>query len=218
VAFSLGARCCEEVQPKFAGRDAIRYTRTWPSSSVNAGEDEKVQGQPNAEVAMSVTTVFRCFHDDVLKHWINDREHFDEKNHPGCESIQLGVESLAVADLVARAKNKQSLTPLKDFLFNMIVGTIGTSVHDDGDYPRIINTGDVARANRLLSEIKPNDLREIYNLERLKADHLEIEEYGLWDLLGPNILDNHLIPMFERIGAFFHLAAERKQQVVVSWF
>jgi hypothetical protein len=126
--------------------------------------------------------------------------------------------NMSKADLVARAKNKQSLTPLKDFLFNMIVGTIGTSVHDHGDYPRIINTGDVAQAGRLLSEIKPNDLREVYNLERLKADYLEIEEYGLWDLLGPNIFDDHLIPMFERIRAFFHLAAERKQQVVVSWF
>jgi hypothetical protein len=167
---------------------------------------------------MSVTTVFRCFHEDALRHWVKDREHFDEKSHPECESIQLGVELLAVADLVARARDRHTRRPLKAFLFRMIVGFVGTSVHGDGDYPRIVNAGDVARASRMMDEVSPADLRAVYDLERLKADYLEIEEYGLWDFLGPNVLDDHLIPMFERIKRFFHRAAERGQQVVVSWF
>jgi hypothetical protein len=167
---------------------------------------------------MSVTTVFRCFHDDALEHWVNDREHFDERSHPDCESIQLGVELLAVADLVVRAKNRQVHTLHEDFLFRFLVGTIGGSVYDDGDYPGVINVSDVGRASKMMDEISPSDLREVFDLDRLKADHLEIEEYGLWDALGPNVLDDHLVPMFERIKRFFHRAAERKQQVVVSWF
>ena len=167
---------------------------------------------------MSVTTVFRRFHDDALERWVNDREHFDERSHPDCESIQLGVELLAVADLVARAKNRPIQTLNKDFLFRFLVGIVGASVYDDGDYPRIINASDVARASRMMDEISPDELREVYDLDRLKADHLEIEEYGLWDALGPNVLDDHLMPMFEQIKRFFHRAAERKQQVVVSWF
>jgi hypothetical protein len=167
---------------------------------------------------MSVTTVFRCFHEDALKHWVGDREHFDEKDHPECESIQLGVELLAVADMVARARNRRPRALHKDFLFSFLVGTIGDSVYDDGDYPRIMNTRDVARASGMIDQISEEDLRAVYDLARLKADHLEIEEYGLWDTLGPSILDDHLIPMFEQIKTFFHRAAEREQQVVVSWF
>jgi hypothetical protein len=167
---------------------------------------------------MSVTTVFRCFHDDALKHWVDDREHFDEKDHPECESIQLGVELLAVADLVAWARNRRPRALHEDFLFSFLVGTVGDSVYGDGDYPRGINTREVARASRMIDQITEDDLREVYALARLKAAHLEIEEYGLWDTLGPNVLDDHLIPMFERIKTFFHRAAEREQQVVVSWF
>jgi Domain of unknown function (DUF1877) len=167
---------------------------------------------------MSVTTVFRCFHEKTLEHWVNDREHFNEKNHPDCESIQLGVELLAVADLVARAKNRRPRALHKDFLFGLLVGFVGDSVYNDGDYPRVINARDVTRASRMIDRIGEEDLREVFDLARLKADHLEIEEYGLWDTLGPNILDDHLLPMFERIKRFFHRAAERKQRVVVSWF
>jgi hypothetical protein len=167
---------------------------------------------------MSVTTVFRCFHDEALHSWVDDREHFDEKKHPDCESIQLGVELLAVADLIARAKGRRPRALHNDFLFGFLVGLVGDSVYNDGDYPRILNVRDVARASRRIDRIGEGDLREVFDLARLKADHPEIEDYGLWDLFGPNILDDHLIPMFERIKLFFHQAAERKQQVVVSWF
>ena len=73
---------------------------------------------------MSVTTVFRCFHADALQSWVDDREHFDEKSHPDCESIQLGVELLAVADLVARAKNRRPRALHKDFLYSFLVGRL----------------------------------------------------------------------------------------------
>jgi hypothetical protein len=160
---------------------------------------------------MSVTQVFRCFHEDALSRWVNDREHFDEKNHPDCESIQLGVELLAVADLAGRARKRPIHTPNNEFLFKLIVGFIGPSVYEDGDYPRLISTEDVARASKLMDEISQSDLRAVYDLERLKADYLEIEEYGLWDYLGPNALEDHLIPMFEKIKRFFHRADQRKQ-------
>jgi hypothetical protein len=167
---------------------------------------------------MSVTTVFRRFHEDALKHWVDDREHFDEQGHPECDSIQLGVELLAVADLVARARDRRPRALHKEFLFRFLVGFVGDSVYNDGDYPRIINARDVARAGGMIDRINADDLRGVYDLARLKADHLEIEEYGLWDALGPNVLDAHLIPMFENIKLFFHRATRREQQVVVSWF
>ena len=106
----------------------------------------------------------------------------------------------------------------KDFLYSFLVGLVRNFVYNDGNYPMIIAARDVARASRMIDRICEGDLREVIDLARLKADHLEIEEYGLWDALGPNILDDQLIPMFGRIKRFFHRAAERKQKVVVSWF
>jgi hypothetical protein len=166
---------------------------------------------------MSATLVFRCFHEDALKQWRKDREHFEEKSHPDCESIQPGVEHMAVADLAARVAHKQTQAPHTEFLFRIIVGIVGASVYRDGDYPRIISIRDVARASRMMGQISDADLRGVYDLDRLKADYGEIEEW-LWDAFGPNVFDERLLPMFNEIKAFFHRAADRKQKIVVSWF
>lgn len=166
---------------------------------------------------MSVTLVFRRFHDDALNCWRNDPESFDESDHPNCASIEMGVEHMAVADLVARALNPQTQAPYKEELYQVIVGTYGESAFADGDYPRIIAARDVARISRLLAKPSGADLRAVFDLGRLKADYLEIEDW-LWDDLGPNVLDDRLLPMFEKIRSFFQQAAARKQSVVVSWF
>lgn len=166
---------------------------------------------------MSVTLVFTCLHDDALKKWVTDLEHFHEADHLDCESIQLTVEHMAVADLVARAKTKLARKPPDGFLFKLIVGTVGTSINHDGDYPRVITAKDVARANRMMAPITHTDLRAVYDLDRLKADCREIEDW-LWEAFGPTVFDDRLIPMFVKIKGFFHRAAERKQKVVVSWF
>jgi hypothetical protein len=165
---------------------------------------------------MSVTLVFRRFHEDAFNCWLNDRESFVEQNHLDCESIQLGVECMAVADLVARATNVQTCAPYKETLFEVIVGTFGVSVGDDGDYPRIINAEEVVSVSRMLSEISHEDLRGVCDIDRLKRDYLEMEDW--WEHFGPTVLEDRLIPMFETIRDFFHTAAERKQKIVVSWF
>jgi hypothetical protein len=166
---------------------------------------------------VSVTTVFQRFHDDALTCWLNDRESFDERSHPDCDSIQLGVENVAVANLLARARNKKPCALHEDPLFQMIVGVVGTSVYDDGDYPRIISAEDVASASRMMDAVSHDDLRAVCDIDRLKRDCGEIEDTR-WDLLGPNVLEDDLIPMFEQIRRFFHRAAEGKQKMVVSWF
>lgn len=166
---------------------------------------------------MSVTSVFTRLHDDALKKWVTDPENFHEADYLDCESIQLTVEHMAVADLVARAKTKLARKPADKFLFRLIVGTVGTSITHDGDCPRVITARDVARANRMMTQISGTDLRAVYDLDRLKADCREIEDW-LWEAFGPTVLDDRLIPMFDKIKGFFYRAAERKQQVVVSWF
>lgn len=168
-------------------------------------------------VAMSVTTVFRCFHEDAFRDWRRDPEHFDEKDHPDCESIQLGVESLAVADLVARATNERTRSASGKFLSDMISGTVGTSVYRDGHDPSVIARSTVARASRMMNRIREADLRAVYDLNRLKAEIGEIEDW-LWDAFGSTVLEDYLIPMFEKIRNLFQRAAERRQKLVVSWF
>ncbi len=149
---------------------------------------------------MSVTLVFRCYHDD-----------------PACESIGLREEVMAVADMVCQAGEKQCTTGDWSILFDVLVGTFGTSVYDDGDTPRIIRVDEVADISRMLNEITPEGLREVYDLDRLKADCREISE-SQWEYLGPDVLEKHLIPMFEEIRGLFDRAAGRQQNIVVSWF
>lgn len=166
---------------------------------------------------MSVTTVFVRLNDDTRRHWINNQETFDEKDHPNCEAIELGVESMAARDLAARAKKKNADDLHKDYLYRVLGGLKGMSIHDDGDFPRVISKEDVATVSEMMDGIDSNDLRRVYDIKRLKADYLEIEDW-MWDDLGPNVLDEHLIPIFEETKAFFRRASESKQQIIVYWY
>jgi hypothetical protein len=161
--------------------------------------------------------VFQRFHKPALDSWLLDEESFDKDEQPDCESIELGVEHVAVANLVARARNPQTNAPRHDPLYEVIVGTAGTSVHEDGDYPRIMTERDVATASIALDEITPEQLHRVFDRNTLKDECWEIEEW-LWDHFGPRVLEKHLLPMLASISGFFRRAAERKQQVVVDWF
>src|SRR5262249_9277316 len=141
------------------------------------------------ELLMSVTTVFRRLQDDALRSWLNNQDSFDEKAHPDSASIQLGVESMAVADLVARAINKKLDVPEESFLFRFITGTVGTSANHDGDQPRIITADQVSNASTKMDGFCADDLRSGYDLERLQREYPEIEEWR-WEELGPDVLED----------------------------
>jgi hypothetical protein len=159
---------------------------------------------------MSVTTVFRRVSKDALDVLVSDPEQFAETDYSDCESIDFREEVLAVADLVARAGNSR-------FLFHVVGGSVGTSVYNDDQHPLLMNASEVAQAASMLDRIGPEDLRRVCDIARLKADHSEVAEW-VWESFGPDPLGARLIPIFEEIQRFFHRAAQRQQQVVVSWF
>jgi uncharacterized protein DUF1877 len=164
---------------------------------------------------MSVTQYYYRLNSDAVEHFREDRETFNGKDYPNTESIQIyGEECLLVSDLAAHANLPTSLGKL---VSDVILGFIGTSVYDNDDYPFLIDRETVAGASRAMNKIAHDDLQRACDLGRLKAKYLEVEDW-LWEDWGPNVLEDRLIPQFDRIKGFLSRAAKRKQQVIVGWF
>src|SRR5579884_1695937 len=160
---------------------------------------------------MSVTSYFHRLDDDGVRHFRDDRETFDVKEYPDGETLQIYAEEcLLLTDLVGRVK---APAPLRKLMADVIAGHAGASVYDDDDSPYLIDPETVARASRAMNEVHPDELRRAWDLDRLKAKYLEVEEW-LWRDWGPNVLEDRMIPWFVRIRDFLSRAAERNQHVI----
>jgi hypothetical protein len=162
-----------------------------------------------------VTVYYDRLSDNALEDYRDDPETFRVENYPDCESIQLyGQEHILIEDLATHAA--AGFSP-KGLVSRVISGYAGVSVHDNHDFPNLIDRKTVTLASKLMNEIRREDLQSACDLGRLKVKYLEVEEW-LWEHWGPNVFEERLLPAFEMIRSFFCRAAERNQHVIVGWF
>ncbi len=164
---------------------------------------------------MSVSQYYYRLGDDAVGQYRHYRASFRLEDYLDTESFQMyGEECLLVDDLAAQAMTGPSE---KELLSGAVSGFAGASVYGTGDSPFLIERGTVAAASRLLDEIRAEDLRRACDLDRLKAQYLEVQVW-LWESWGPNGFEERLLPKFELIRGLYRRAAERHQHVIVGWF
>jgi hypothetical protein len=165
-------------------------------------------------IEVSVTQYYKRLGDDAVAHFRDNRETFAVADYPDCESVQMyGQECLLVGDLVAEAAG----APQRDLVSGAVSGFVGVPVYGDGNYPYLLERRTVMLASRALEALRPEDLRRVCDLDRLRVRYLEVEDW-LWEDWGPNVFAEQLLPKFEMVRGLYRRAAERNQHVVIGWF